>query len=112
MIKPKFMRKFLTIIMAFLVTASFAQQKKVTGVVTDKKTHSPLAGVTVQSKKQMVTTDTSGRFSITTAVGETLVFSYVGMKALNVPVTASTDNLTLDLEVSESDLTQVVVTGY
>ena len=98
--------------MAFLVTASFAQQKKVTGVVTDKKTHSPLAGVTVQSKKQMVTTDTSGRFSITTAVGETLVFSYVGMKALNVPVTASTDNLTLDLEVSESDLTQVVVTGY
>ena len=58
--------------MAFLVTASFAQQKKVTGTVTSKTTNAPLAGVAVQSKTGHAITDSSGKFSVNVNEGDAL----------------------------------------
>ncbi len=106
------MRKFLTIIAAFLFTASFAQQKKVTGTVTSKTTNAPLAGVAVQSKTGHAITDSSGKFSINVSEGDALTFSFVGMKPLSMKISASSDNLTVQLEDMGGDLNVVVVTGY
>lgn len=89
-----------------------AQQKTVTGVVTSKKTNEPLAGVSVQTKNRSVATDANGKFSIQVSPGETINLSYVGMNALNVNVTNTTNELTLAMEEGINDLNQVVVTGY
>jgi len=105
------MRKLLTIIIVFFATLSFAQQKEVTGTVTDASTQAPLAGVSVQSKSQAVITDSSGRFSIRANTGETISFSYVGMQLITVKVPAS-GNMNVALTRGASELEQVVVTGY
>ena len=95
-----------------LCTAGFAQQKKVTGTVSDKTTHTPLAGVAVQSKKQSVTTDSSGRFSINADMDDAITFSYVGMKMYSMKVTTASGNISIELEDNTNDLNQIVVTGY
>ena len=107
------MRKMLMITAAvFLSLAVFAQQKKVTGTVIDKSTRIPLAGVTVQSKKDITTTDSTGRFSVNADIGEMLQFSFIGMKPASVQITAALDNLSVELESGGGDLNQVVVVGY
>src|SRR5215471_5720089 len=97
------MRKFLTIIAVLLVTAGFAQ-KKVTGTVTSKTTNAPLAGVAVQSKTGHAITDSSGKFSINVNEGDALAFSFVGMKPLSIKISASSDNLAVQLEDLGGDL--------
>src|ERR1044072_3097208 len=101
------------LILAILLTcfSSFAQQKKVTGTVTEKSTQIPLPGVTVQVKNQSAITDSAGRFSIAAAPGETISFSYVGMKRASANV-QSTGNISLEMERDASNLEAVVVTGY
>ena len=106
------MRQFLTIIAVLLVTAGFAQQKKVTGTVTDKITHEPLQGASVQYKKQTVTTGLDGKFSIDALTGENLLISYVGKKQLTVKVTAGVQDLIIEMEEGVKQEEQVVVVGY
>ena len=99
--------------MLLLTLFSFAQQKIIAGRILSKKTNEPLQGVTVQTKKQTVTTDSTGRFSITASVGEVVNFSFVGMNMMSYRVTSSnTPLLYLAMEEGTSDLNQVVVTGY
>ncbi len=98
--------------MMLLALFSFAQQKVITGRVTNKTTKEPLQGVTVQSKNKAVTTDADGKFSIEASVGENINLSFVGMNLLRVKVTNATTSLTLSMEEGSNDLNQVVVTGY
>ncbi len=64
------MRKLLCLITLLLAALfTFAQQKTITGTVTDKTDKTPLAGVSVQSKGKTVLTDVSGKFSIEASVG-------------------------------------------
>ena len=107
------MRKFLiTAAIFFISTAVFSQEKRVTGTVSRKSNNEPLQGVTVQTKNRTVTTDSSGKFSITVSVGETVNLSFVEMKPLSFKVTSSTQNLNLIMEEAASDLNAIVVTGY
>src|SRR5687767_12660513 len=101
------------LILAILLTAlsSVAQQKKVTGTVTEKSTQTPLPGVTVQAKNQSAITDSAGRFSINAAPGETVSFSFVGMKRTIASV-PSEGNILLEMERDASNLEAIVVTGY
>ena len=98
--------------MLLLALSSFAQQKIITGRVISKTSGEPLQGVSVQAKNATVTTDADGKFSIAASVGETIYVSFVGMGALKVKVTDATSNLSLAMEQGNSDLNQVVVTGY
>src|SRR3954462_9364415 len=107
------MRKFIIItVMLFLSIAVFAQQKTVTGKVISKSTKEPLQGVTVQGKNKSVVTDTSGRFTIQVAPGDVLNLSYVGMNAITVPITNSSQDLNIEMIEGTGDLNQVIVTGY
>lgn len=106
------MRKFLMMSFAVLFSlATFAQQKKVTGKVIDKSTRSPLGGVTVKSKKDIATTDSTGTFSLNADTGEELQISFVGMKPLSIKMNDA-GNLAIEMESAENDLNQIVVTGY
>ena len=69
-------------------------------------------GYQSQAKNKAVTTDTSGKFSISASVGETINFSFVGMNAQSFKVTNSTSTLNLAMIVNNNNLNEIVVTGY
>ena len=80
---------FLTLLLALMVQISFAQEKTVTGRVTDGS--GPLPGVTVLIKgtKAGTQTDFDGNYSIRANTGAVLQFSFVGMKTVEQAVGAS-----------------------
>lgn len=89
------------------------QQRIISGIVTDESGQ-PLEGVTVALKgtPMAVTTDEAGRYRIRIPTnGKSLIFSIVGFESSEIVVgTESTINLAM--EVSVSDLNEVVVVGY
>ena len=103
---------FLTLLLAFVVQITFAQEKTVSGTVTDEE-GLPLPGVNViiQGTESGTQTDFDGNFSIETEVGEILEFSFVGLTTQEITVGQSN---TLDIVmVSNAEaLGEVIVTGY
>lgn len=90
------------------------ERKKVEGKVTDSKGH-PLPGVTVILKGtgMGVVTDMEGMYhlSLPDAQDLHLLFSFIGMKAQEVPYTGQqTINITLHEESTQMD--EVIITGY
>ncbi len=107
------MRKLLCLITLLLAALfTFAQQKTITGTVTDKTDKTPLAGVTVSSKGKAVQTDVSGKFSIEASVGNNLTFSYVGMTPVTIKISSDDQNLSVELEEGVREEDVVIVTGY
>ncbi|WP_164110730.1 MULTISPECIES: TonB-dependent receptor [Sphingobacterium] len=91
-----------------------AQQRKVTGLVTDEM-GTPLRGVSVKSEgaSSGVSTDNNGRYEITVGTGNaSLIFSYLGMENKTVS-TARRSNIDVTLGNSAVGLSEVVVSvGY
>ena len=87
-------------------------QTQVTGKVTDARDGSPLPGVTVSVKNSnaATTTEKDGSFSINAPAKSILVFSYVGYR--NMEKAPTDGSLNISLTQGESDLTEVIVTGY
>lgn len=111
--KLRLIRRIAIWLLLLLGGTAFAQQKKITGQVTDEKTNTPLPGVTVVIKGTNKGTATSptGAYSIDVNQGETLIFSFVGYTPKEVPVGG---NATMNIVMSENigNLNEVVVTGY
>ncbi|UJH89802.1 carboxypeptidase-like regulatory domain-containing protein [Antarcticibacterium sp. 1MA-6-2] len=102
----------LTLLMVLVVQLTFAQQKTITGTVTDQQ-GLPLPGVNVivQGTSNGTQTDFDGNYSISVVEGRTLVFSYVGYATNNVVVrNVTTINVTLEEDAAALD--EVVVVGY
>ena len=107
------MRKaFFLLPLLLLAIFSFAQQRTITGVVTNKADKTPLSGVTIRAKTKTVVTNNAGAYSIEAAIGETLTFSFVGMKPLSIKITSSTQNPSVEMEAGVNDIEQVIVVGY
>jgi len=101
----------LTLLLAFVVQLTFAQEKTVSGNVSDNS-GLPLPGVNiiVKGTSNGTQSDFDGNYTIQTSVGQTLVFSYVGFKTVEQAVGASnTMNLQMDEEADV--LTEVIVTA-
>lgn len=97
----------------FLLTQmAFAQQKTVTGTVTDNE-NLPLPGVSimVQGTTRGAQTDFDGNYSISSERGSILVFSYVGFEPQEILIAAS-DTYNVSLEVDTGGLEEVIVMGY
>ncbi len=106
------MQKFI-LFLAFLIPIGMFAQTKVTGVVTEKATGTPLLGVNVIVKGTTngTTTNFDGDYQITVSNGQTLVFTYVGFKNQEVLYTGqATVNVALEEDASKLD--EVVVVGY
>lgn len=93
-----------------------AQEKIVTGVVTDKMLGYPLPGVTVLIKgmSKGVSTDFDGNYSLNLSSGEeTLIFSFVGYKTQEIPTNnKSIINAGMVEDVSQLDEIFLVDYGY
>ena len=90
---------------------AFAQEKMVTGVVSDATGPIPGANVVVKGTNRSTQTDFDGKYSIKASAGEVLVFSFVGMKEMTANVGASS-TVSLRLEQEGNALEEVVVVGY
>lgn len=107
------MRKLLlTLLVFFSALRLFAQQNTLTGVVTSKSSGRPLPEVTVQGPKLSVLTDENGKFSITVAPGDVLVFTHVGMKTFSLTYSTAITNASVQLEEDAQNLNDVIVVGY
>lgn len=98
-------------IMILLVQVGFAQEKTLSGVVSEDGM--PLPGVTVviQGTQLGTQTDLDGKYSIKAKPGQVLVFSFIGMKEVKHTVgNANVFNTALQPEGSE--LEEVVVLAY
>ncbi|MCS3734647.1 SusC/RagA family TonB-linked outer membrane protein [Mucilaginibacter dorajii] len=107
-------KNLLTILLLFsCISFVFAQNRVITGKVTDQKDGSPLPGVsvTVKGTNTGTQTDVAGSYSITVpATAKVLVFRYVGFKPAELPIGGKT--LSTQLEQDSKQLTEVVVVGY
>lgn len=111
----KWLRKFIMVQSLIFLSAWIvnAQETSISGKVSSKD-GSPIPGVTVVAKGTSigVITDLDGNFSIMPpATSKILVFSFVGMKSQEVPVTTSTVyNVVLEEDIY--NLEEVVAVGY
>ena len=106
--KTKF-NGILTLLLAFVVQFTFAQEKTISGVVSDES--GPLPGVSVVIKGTTTGTETDfdGNYTIQTKEGSILSFSFIGMSQKEVTVGASsTINVVLE---GDNVLDEVVVTA-
>ncbi len=100
----------LTLVLVFIVQLAFAQEKTISGTVADD-TGLPLPGVNIIIKGTSTGTqsDFDGNYTIDAAVGQTLVYSYVGFETQEIAVGASNNmNVTM---AAGSVLDEVVVTA-
>lgn len=100
----------LTLLLAFVVQLTFAQEKTISGNVTDNQ-GVPLLGVNiiVKGTSTGTQTDFDGNYTIQANVGQTLEFSYVGFQTVDVEVTASTSTVNLQMEEVAESLEDVVI---
>lgn len=109
------MRKLLLFCSLLLLIAAgaVAQTRRLTGTVTDKDAQ-PLPGVTVVvlETQKAALTDINGKFGIDASNGQTIRFSYVGVKPVLWKVKAGDKNLSVVFKENSTDLNEVVVTGY
>lgn len=100
----------------FLSGSLMAQelQEEVEGTVTDSETGSALLGVNVVVKGTSAGTSTNanGQFNLTVpSLEDTLVFSYVGYRELEVPINGRTE-LSIEMEVEAVVGDEITVTSY
>jgi TonB-dependent SusC/RagA subfamily outer membrane receptor len=102
---------FLTFFLALIVQFTFAQEKTVTGSVTDQDgLPLPGASVLVKGTSNGTQTDFDGNYTIQANTGDVLVFSFVGQTTEERNVgAASAINVTLGMDAQALD--EVVVTA-
>ena len=103
----------MVLLLMFVYSASSAQSaSSYRGTVKDSGGE-PLIGVSVVIKGTTngVITNFDGEYSITAKPGDVLVFSYVGMKRQEIPVSGRR-KIDLVMEEEKIDLGEVVVMGY
>jgi TonB-linked SusC/RagA family outer membrane protein len=107
-------RKFFTLFLCtfIIIVQVVAQQKKITGHVTDENA-TPLAGVTVLVKETntATTTGTDGSYSILVNQGQTLIFSFISAIS-EEKVVGKESVMNVSLKSNATALNQVVVVGY
>ena len=101
----------LTLLLAFVVQLTFAQEKTISGTVSDDS-GLPLPGATVLVKgtSSGTSTDFDGKYSIKTNQGATLVFSFVGYSTQEITVGTS-NSINVTMQDGSESLEEVVITA-
>ncbi|WP_044214327.1 SusC/RagA family TonB-linked outer membrane protein, partial [Saccharicrinis fermentans] len=106
----------LLLMVAFLIAsmgALFAQEKGITGVVTEKATGDPVPGVSVVVKGTTngTITDMDGNYHLNVQTGEVVVFSFIGFTPVEITVGQET-KVNVALEADVVSLKEVIAVGY
>ncbi|MGB4398250.1 MAG: carboxypeptidase-like regulatory domain-containing protein, partial [Daejeonella sp.] len=99
-------------LMLFIAVQALAQERTVTGTVTDKSDGLPLPGVSIKATGTTAgtTTDANGRFSLQVPSGaSSLTFSYIGYVIQTVAISSNAMNVSLASD--QTMLSEVVVTA-
>lgn len=103
--------RFLTLLLAFFVQIIFAQEKTITGNVTDHDgLPLPGANIVIKGSTTGTQTDFDGNYSITASVGQTLVYSYIGQQTVERTVGES-NVINVQLIEDAQSLEEVIVTA-
>jgi iron complex outermembrane receptor protein len=110
------MRHFLLIIASvcwFSLGSLYAQDRTVSGTVTDSKTGEGLPGVNVLvvGTSEGATTDFDGKYKLSVSGDVSLKFSYIGYKSQTIDV-GSRSVVNVKLQEDVEQLSEVVVVGY
>lgn len=108
------LKSILLLLLILSGTTIYAQDRNITGVITDQSTNETLPGasVVVKGTTKGATTDLDGKFNLTVSPGEnTLVISYIGYENMEVEI-GNLRTVNVQLIPSSSSLEEVVVVGY
>ena len=108
--KTKF-NGILTLLLALVVQISFAQEKTVSGTVSDDSGALPGVSVLIKNTTVGTETDFDGKYSIKTKSGDVLVFSYLGYTSVEKTV-GNSNTIDVTLKEDANVLDEVVVLGY
>lgn len=97
--------------LAFIVQMTFAQQKTITGIVSDDSGSLPGVSVLVKGSNIGAETDFDGKYTIKAKTGDVLVFRYLGYKPAEKKV-GTTDVINVSMEEDANSLEEVVVVAY
>jgi len=100
-----------TLLLALSMQFSFAQEKTVSGVVSDETGPLPGANVVVKGTKRGTQTDVDGKYTIQAKAGEVLLFSFIGLADASQNVGSSNTVNMLMKAGGGIDLNEVVVTS-
>jgi len=107
--KTKFNR-ILTLLLALVVQISFAQEKIVSGTVSDNSGALPGVSILIKGTTTGTETDFNGKYSLKAKTGVVLSFSYLGYKTVEKTIgSSSTINVTMEEDANILD--EVVVTA-
>src|ERR1700704_618991 len=110
----RFLKALILCPLLILITQiSWAQNKTITGKILDEKGN-PVVGasIVVKGGKTGTTTDGTGHFNLIAPSGTTtVVVSYVGYAPQDMDVTSSSD-VSVTLQPTNSNLSDIVVVGY
>jgi TonB-linked SusC/RagA family outer membrane protein len=97
--------------MVLLVQVGFAQEKTLSGVVTEDGM--PLPGVTVviQGTQLGTQTDLDGKYTVKAKPGDVLVYSFIGMRDVTYTIGNAVSH-NVSMVAVDNLLTEVVVTAY
>ncbi|WP_242085766.1 SusC/RagA family TonB-linked outer membrane protein [Aestuariivivens sediminis] len=101
----------LALFLVLVVQYSFAQEKTITGTVSDES-GLPLPGTTVLIKgtSSGTSADFDGKYAITTTTGSVLVFSFVGYTSQEITV-GSANTINVVMQEDAAQLEEVIVTA-
>ncbi len=108
--KTKF-NGILTLLLAFVVQISFAQQKTISGTVSDESGPLPGVSILIKGTNTGTETDFDGKYSIKAKSGEVLVFRYLGYKKSEITI-GNSNKVDITLEEDSNALEEVVVVAY
>lgn len=103
-------------LLCLLYSAVYAQDRKISGQVSDAKSGETLIGVTIQVKgtSRGTSTDANGKFSLSVPANisnPVLLLNYVGFQKQEL-VVGTQSNLNIKMTPEQNDLNEVVVVGY
>ncbi|MEO8238534.1 MAG: von Willebrand factor type A domain-containing protein [Flavobacterium sp.] len=104
--------KLISLSLSMLVCfVTFAQEKTVTGTVTDNTAPLPGVNISIQKSTTVATTNFDGKYSIQAKKGDILVFSYIGYTTQK-KVVGDKNVINVKLIGNQQHLEEVVVIGY
>lgn len=103
--------RVLTLFLVLVAQIFFAQQKSITGVISDSSGALPGVSITIEGSTSGTETDFDGKFTIKANTGAILVFRYLGYK--RIKKTVGTSNV-INVKMIEGgeELEEIVVIGY
>ena len=105
------LKGILTLLLAFIVQITFAQEKTVSGTVSEASGALPGVSILIKGTSKGTETDFDGKYSIKAKTGDVLSFSYIGYKTIEKTV-GSSNTINVSMEEDASTLDEIVITAY